>query len=291
MVDEREERPDASARTRNVRFRATPGSGTGVAERAFTGDGGVGAVVCHPGFAIELLDEGEGEVSSAGRVTRMAPGTYLLRPEEVLVVRSRFQRTTRSRTLWFLPDTVPNFDALFPVEAESASVHRCTSPGLRAAAERLVTATETESYGAALAEFMAALPDCVERGCFTADSLSSEAPFTLRARRHLATDLHRSMSLDEVAAAAGASKFYFLRRFKSVIGLPPGAYRLQVRLARARRLLQEGLLPADVAAATGFADQSHFTRHFGRMFGVTPGRYRQIFEAAAAPGEHGEPHR
>ncbi len=55
--------------------------------------------------------------------------------------------------------------------------------------------------------------------------------------------------------------------------MPPHTYQLQLRMARARRLLQRGMEPGDVAAQLGFTDQSHLTRHFKRLFRLTPGQY------------------
>jgi len=59
--------------------------------------------------------------------------------------------------------------------------------------------------------------------------------------------------------------------FRSAFGLPPHAWQVQVRLARARTLIRAGIPIAAVAAATGFADQSHLTRIFKRSYGYTPG--------------------
>jgi AraC-like DNA-binding protein len=84
---------------------------------------------------------------------------------------------------------------------------------------------------------------------------------------------NESVSLDELSAVAGLSRFHLLRAFKKRFGVPPHTYQLHARIARARVLLQKGVSPADTASSVGFADQSHFTRHFKRILGVTPGQY------------------
>jgi AraC-like DNA-binding protein len=56
--------------------------------------------------------------------------------------------------------------------------------------------------------------------------------------------------------------------------VPPYAWLAQHRVARARRLLDTGLRPAEVAPLVGFADQAHLTRWFRRVLGVTPAAYR-----------------
>lgn len=82
-------------------------------------------------------------------------------------------------------------------------------------------------------------------------------------------------SLDELAVVTGLSPFALVRAFRAETGLPPHAYLNQVRVRRARRLLDRGLAPAEVAAHTGFADQAHLTRHFKRVVGVPPGAYQR----------------
>ncbi len=80
-----------------------------------------------------------------------------------------------------------------------------------------------------------------------------------RAQALLDSELERDISGAELAAAMGLSRFHASRQFQRAFGLPPHAYRLQRRLADARRRLARGEPPADVAAAVGFADQSRVT--------------------------------
>jgi AraC-like DNA-binding protein len=56
--------------------------------------------------------------------------------------------------------------------------------------------------------------------------------------------------------------------------MPPHAWLMQQRIARARALLQDGCLPLEVATQLGFADQSHLSRQFKQVYGVGPGAYR-----------------
>lgn len=84
------------------------------------------------------------------------------------------------------------------------------------------------------------------------------------------------LSLEELAAEAALSPFRLVRAFTAQIGLPPHAYQVQRRLARARGLIAAGVPLADVAARCGFADQSHLTRHFRRTYFLTPGHYAKL---------------
>ena len=47
------------------------------------------------------------------------------------------------------------------------------------------------------------------------------------------------------------------------------------RSRQARRLLDSGVRPADVAAEVGFTDQAHLNRHFKRIVGVPPAAYQR----------------
>lgn len=95
-------------------------------------------------------------------------------------------------------------------------------------------------------------------------------------RRRIESLMHERMSesllLADLAEAVGISRCYFSRLFHSTFGQPPHQYLLELRLQRARSLLEAkqcGAI-ADVAAMTGFSDQSHLTRRFRRRFGTTP---------------------
>jgi len=95
-----------------------------------------------------------------------------------------------------------------------------------------------------------------------------------RAREMLAATPDGRFGIVALAAAVGLSVDRLTRAFRAAHGLPPHAWHLQHRLARARGLILSGMPLAQVAAATGFADQPHLTRHFRRTYGVTPGALR-----------------
>jgi AraC-like DNA-binding protein len=82
-----------------------------------------------------------------------------------------------------------------------------------------------------------------------------------------------NLSLTELASVANLSTFHLLRAFREEFGLPPFEYQNQVRLARARQLLRQGMPIARVASEIGYSDQSHMTKHFKRFLGITPGKY------------------
>jgi AraC family transcriptional regulator len=101
----------------------------------------------------------------------------------------------------------------------------------------------------------------------------------LRTLRALDDFVHANLGADitiaELAAVAGMSRFHFSRVFRSTVGRTPHQFVLARRLERARELLRSSATPLrDIASATGFADQSHLSRLVKRHFGVTPGALR-----------------
>lgn len=109
----------------------------------------------------------------------------------------------------------------------------------------------------------------------TAQARESARP-SVRTRRVKAfIDEHFAdgFGLAALATISGMSSVHTLRTFKHEVGVTPLAYRNQVRLAEARRLLREGHAVAETAAAVGFVDQSHLNRQFQRVVGISPARY------------------
>jgi AraC family transcriptional regulator len=95
------------------------------------------------------------------------------------------------------------------------------------------------------------------------------------ARRFIEAEAGRELSLDEMAAAASLSKYHFLRRFRDVFGVSPGAYHRGVRLERAAERLARGERSlTSLALDAGYRDLAAFSRAFRRRFGAPPSLWR-----------------
>ncbi len=109
-----------------------------------------------------------------------------------------------------------------------------------------------------------------------------------RARAVLEERLVRPPTLERLAGDLGTSPFALLRAFRDAYGMPPHAWLTDVRVRRARGLLDAGVVPAEAALAVGFTDQPHLNRHFTRIVGVPPGSYQRerknVQEARRGPG-------
>lgn len=83
--------------------------------------------------------------------------------------------------------------------------------------------------------------------------------------------------LDQICRCAGLSKSTLLRAFTKSKGVTPYSYLENIRIGKAKKLLEQGVAPIEAALETGFSDQSHFTNYFSRFIGLAPGVYREIF--------------
>ncbi|MPN58983.1 HTH-type transcriptional activator Btr [bioreactor metagenome] len=88
----------------------------------------------------------------------------------------------------------------------------------------------------------------------------------------------KNITLNELSELAGLSKYYLLRSFTKQKGISPYRYLETIRIDRAKKLLEKGLLPIEAALQTGFADQSHFSNFFKKFIGLTPKQYMNIFK-------------
>jgi transcriptional regulator GlxA family with amidase domain len=72
------------------------------------------------------------------------------------------------------------------------------------------------------------------------------------------------------------------RRFRDDVGIGPREYRLRLRLARARWLLEHTDRPMTaIALECGFVDASHFARSFRRRCGTRPSQFRRAAQPPA----------
>lgn len=94
--------------------------------------------------------------------------------------------------------------------------------------------------------------------------------------------LDQEWPIERLAAEAAVSPRALHRRFQEASGTSPGAWLLAERVARARELLEDALLPIeDVAAACGFGTAATMRHHFRAALGVSPAAYRNRFRVAA----------
>ena len=95
--------------------------------------------------------------------------------------------------------------------------------------------------------------------------------------------------LDQICRCAGLSKSTLPRAFTRSKGVTPYGYLENIRIGKAKKLLEQGVPPVEAALRTGFSDQSHFTRYWGRLIGLAPGVYQDIFKYAEGRPKENSP--
>ncbi len=93
-------------------------------------------------------------------------------------------------------------------------------------------------------------------------------------KEYLHDNFSSNISLEQLEKITHFNRSYIIRIFRQAVGMPPYNYLTQIRVRKAKQLLQEGISIADTAILVGMSDQSHLNRHFKRVFGITPGYYR-----------------
>lgn len=94
---------------------------------------------------------------------------------------------------------------------------------------------------------------------------------------YLESNYAKTITLDDLSSLVGLSKYHFLRSFTRQKGISPYSYLETIRISNAKKLLEQGIRPMEVAFQTGFSDQSHFTNFFKKLIGLTPKQYMRIF--------------
>lgn len=97
-----------------------------------------------------------------------------------------------------------------------------------------------------------------------------------QAVRYIHNNLHRPVSVFELAQETGFSERQITRLFVQFSGTSPAAYITQARIDRAGVLLLKTDDPIkQIASLLGYEDIHHFTRVFSRVMGCPPGQFRQ----------------
>ena len=97
-------------------------------------------------------------------------------------------------------------------------------------------------------------------------------------RKQISNNLRREWTLNEMADYLELSAPHFQKLFKTEIGISPAAYVRELRLEKARELLETTVSAVkQIRYEVGINDDSHFTRNFKKRYGATPTEYRKLY--------------
>lgn len=93
---------------------------------------------------------------------------------------------------------------------------------------------------------------------------------------HMNANLHRAVTLGDLAQLTRLSRSRLCCVFKKETGISPGKYLRGLKMQKARELLDTTLLSEkEIRATLGILDHSHFVRDFKKTHGVTLSQYRK----------------
>jgi transcriptional regulator GlxA family with amidase domain len=100
----------------------------------------------------------------------------------------------------------------------------------------------------------------------------------LQVQEWVAANYHREVTVAKLAGVCSMSRRTFERRFKKATGKSPLRYLQDVRLEKAKDLLEKGDYTFEtITNEVGYGDPSTFRRMFQKSTGLPPGLYRQRF--------------
>ncbi|MGW7203192.1 GlxA family transcriptional regulator [Streptomyces sp. NPDC054837] len=247
-------------------------------------------VVIAPVSAERVTAELSDEVSSAlalipsgARIVSICTGAFVLAAAGLL-------DGHRATTHWQLAD---RFRAMFPHIALDPDVlfvddgRILTSAGAASGVDVCLHVVRTD-HGSELANFVArccVVPPFRDGG--QAQYIEQPVPelgatSTAATREWALARLDEPLTLTDLAAHARMSLRTFARRFHDEVGLSPGRWLIQQRVARARHLLESSDLPVDqIAGHVGFATGASLRQHLHAAIGVSPQAYRRTFQTTA----------
>ncbi len=95
---------------------------------------------------------------------------------------------------------------------------------------------------------------------------------------YMENNFAKDISIEQLATLYYVSPTYLSKIFKDITGVSPINYLIQIRLTKARQLLEkeEDLTVKEVAKAVGYEDAYHFSKSFKKHFGLSPSMIRSL---------------
>lgn len=116
-----------------------------------------------------------------------------------------------------------------------------------------------------------------DAGMYRASTLSAYSQTIERVIGAMHAHVSAPLALEAMAEIACLSPFHFNRKFRSLIGIPPGEFLAALRLDAAKRLLlTTSLSVTDVCFELGYASLGTFTTRFKQLVGLSPLQLRLL---------------
>lgn len=221
-----------------------------------------------------------GRLASRGMlIAGSCSGTFLMAASGIL-------DGQRATTSWWL---APTFTRQFPsVELDSAALYveagRTITAGAVTAMFTVVLRLIEQRMGPELAQNTARILlvdyERQSQAPYITEALLQRprSAFSERVESYLRSNLAHSLSIDDLATHCRMSPRTLLRHFQQVYHRTPQAYLQELRIGRAKVLLETTALNLpEVVEQCGYSDVASFRKLFKRLTDLTPTDYRERF--------------
>ncbi|MCJ8014112.1 response regulator [Paenibacillus sp. KQZ6P-2] len=106
------------------------------------------------------------------------------------------------------------------------------------------------------------------------ESTRAEKSIVEKAKLFAKQNMHKAISLEEVADYVNISKNYFCNMFKNETGLTFWDFLTILRVEKAKELLRTEMKNYEIALMVGYEDAGYLSKVFRKIIGMTPSEYR-----------------
>jgi len=97
----------------------------------------------------------------------------------------------------------------------------------------------------------------------------------IKAQLYYSTHLHLSINVLEIAEHCYTSERTLIRRFKEATGFTPKQYAIQLKIEKAKQLMEQGKVSIEkISEDLGYSDTSNFIKVFKKVSGITPSEFK-----------------
>lgn len=97
-------------------------------------------------------------------------------------------------------------------------------------------------------------------------------------------NINKPFRVEELVQKSGLSRTSFFTRFRSITGLSPSNYMLNLKLESAKASLETtNLSVKEIASTLHFYDEFHFSKLFKRNHGLSPSAFRRLKDSGQNP--------
>ena len=108
---------------------------------------------------------------------------------------------------------------------------------------------------------------------FETTTIKNSKNYIEKAILYIEINYNTKINLSEMASSLGLEYSYFFKIFKKALGISPSEYLMNLRMEKAKILLNNKIAIKNIPALVGISDVYYFTKLFKKSTGTTPSAY------------------